>query len=488
MAFVSDPNQQQQGQQPGGTQGNPLAMQAPVSTSSAPGAGPGGAPGGNATGATASNQAPAQPFTNLQAYLTANAPQIQQQGQTIANNLGSQYGQIQNDIQSGVQGFQGQVQSGYAAPNADLVSQATTNPSQFSQNPSNVQSFQNQLNDSYTGPQNFEGSNYYANLNNEIQQATTNANQVNTPQGLQNYLMGTENNPTAGDTTLDQVLLSGSPQAYQQVQQAASPYANLPTQLSGIVPQQDQAVQDAITAAQQASQNAQTQIGNTSSNFANTLNTNYQNAAKGSVDYNNQINDIAQKMADGNYAALTPQEQTLIGYNPAVTSAFQQYATNPVSLTNAQNEPINFGNYFTQGPQATTPQPSDVVTPDQIAEYQALQTLSGNAPQTNFAMPTTSTSNTYGLPSTGPSFNNEQPLEQILMNLNPVYQPLLNAGFPGMNANQIKAMQDYMNSVYSLAGQTQPSPQPVNPPPALPPLQPPVIPPTGGGGGGFHAY
>lgn len=463
MAFVSDPMQQQQQNQQPGQQGNPLANQAPVSTSSAPGAGPGTAPGTSATGAVASNQASPQPFTNLQAYLTANQPQIQQQGQTIANNLTQGYGQIQNDINSGVQTFQDKVAGGYTAPNADVVTQATTNPTKFASDPTNVKNFQAQLNDQYTGPANFESSDPYAALNSKVQKATTNAAQVNTPEGLQSYLMGMENNPTAGDTMLDQVLLQGNQDAYKGVTQAAAPYANLPAQLSSIVPPQNKAVQDAITAAQGASQNAQTQIGKTSTDFGNTLNTNYINGTKVAVDYNTQLNDIAQKMANGNFAGLTPAEQKLSGFNPNEIDTFNKYPS--IFKTQAANNPINFSNYFTQGQQAAIPQASDIVTPDQIAEYQALQTLSGNAPQTSFAMPTASTSNTYSLPSDPnqlPMYNNSQALSQILANYAPFYS--------SMPASSVTPeIKQYMDTLTQLAGAPQLGPQPVTPPSGPPP-------------------
>lgn len=472
MAFVSNPEDEQKNQQGQGGQGNPLAMQAPVPTSSAPGAGPGAAPSSAATGAVASNQASPQPFTNLQAYLTANQPQIQQQGQTIANNLTQGYGQVQNDINAGTQGFKDQVSSGYTAPNQDVINQATSNPTDFVKDQNNVTAFKKQLNDTYAGPQNFEGSDYYANLNKEVQKATTDAGQVNTPEGLQNYLMGYETNPTKGDTVLDQVLLQGNPDAYKGVTQAAAPYAGLSDYLSGLIPQQNQTVQDAQTNAAQTAQNAQDKIGQKSTDFGNELNSKYQQGTQGAIDYNTMLNGISQKIANNNYASLTPQEQALIGYNSADTDLFQKYPT--IFPTQAQNHPINFSNYFTQGPQASIPQASDIVTPDQMAEFQALQMLSGNAPQTNFAMPTESTSNSYSLPSQTPFFNNSQALQSIYDIYNPMYSQT-----PGGSITP--EMKQYMDKLAQILGQPQPNPQPAGPQPQ--PIDPQH--PIGGGKLGF---
>ena len=96
MAFVPDPNQINQQAQ------NPLTGQAPIQSSQAPGAGPGTAK--VPTGA-ASNQAAPQPFTNLQSYLSANAPQVEQIANQISGTLTNQYGQVMNDVNTGNTNF-----------------------------------------------------------------------------------------------------------------------------------------------------------------------------------------------------------------------------------------------------------------------------------------------------------------------------------------------------------------------------------------------
>lgn len=360
MAFVSDPNQQQNqpGQgQPG--QQNPLANQAPVSTSSAPGAGPGTSVAGNATGATASNQAPAQPFANLQAYLTANAPQIAQEGQNIAGQLTQGYGQVQNDINAGTNTFQSQVSGGYAAPNADLVGQAVANPTQFASDPTNVANFQAQLNDQYTGPQNFEGSSVYSGLAGEANQAAQNANLLNSPSGIQTYFQGLEQNPTPGDTTLDQALLSASPGAIQTVQAAAQPSTQLPAYLQGLVPGQDQSVQGAITAAQQAQTGAQTGLNTASTSFSDAL-----------------AKELSQ--AQGNYTTYNQDVGQLKGTAQDINSQIQAFlAANP-NLTNAGGNDY-LAPWENLGQATNAPSLQNVATGQDYATDAALSALAGNS-------------------------------------------------------------------------------------------------------------
>lgn len=285
MAYAISPeDQQQQNQQPG-TPGAPgTAATQPVTTSAAPGAGPSGSK--TPTGAP-NQQAPAQPFTNLQSYLTANAPQVQQEANTVSGNLTNQYGQVQGDIANASNNFTGQVAAGFTPENPQIVGQATANPAQFVETPGNVAAFQSQINDAYTGPANFEGTAGYAPLNAEVTQDAANANLVNTPAGLQTYLEGSETNPTQGENLLDATLLGANPQAIQQVQQAASPFSQLPTYLSNAVTAEDALAGAAPGAAQQAATDAGTAITGTE----NTFNTNLANEvsqAEGQVNAANQ--------------------------------------------------------------------------------------------------------------------------------------------------------------------------------------------------------
>lgn len=355
MAYVAtDPTQQQnQNQQPGAGGQTPTNQAAPM-TSAGTGAGPTGGKGAP-TGA-ASNQQAAQPFTNLQSYLSANAPQIQDQANTISNNLTNQYGQVQNDVNAGTTAFNNQVSGGYAAPNAQVVQQAAANPTQFVQDPNNVAAFQSQINDQYTGPANFEGTAGYTGLNNEVNTAAQNASQVNTLPGLQTYLQGTETNPTQGENTLDSVLLNQSPAAIQQVQQAAAPFAQLPGYLSGNVTSADANAANAQTQAQQASQAAQdafTGTGGVVPTWETALQNNFTNDQ-------NEVNQANAQIAAGNSAA-TPLEQ-----------AYQTYlAQGGYGFSNPIESLIN------QAPVAM-PTQAQAASSSDYAEQAALQQLLGS--------------------------------------------------------------------------------------------------------------
>lgn len=239
MAFVENEDEKNKQQQAGGQ----TPQVAPPTTSSAPGAGPAQA-GKNAPQAT-----PAQPFQNIQAYLTANQPQVQQRAGEIAGNLTNQYGQLKGAVDTAKTGFENDITKGYAQPNEDLISRAASNPSEFIKNPNDVSAFQSLYNDTYRGPQNFESSTAYGDLTGKINKATTDANLATTLPGLQSYFQSQNPNATKGGSILDSVLLQGSPEAYGKIKTAADQYKDLPDYLKSAVTSENQRIQDAMDIA-----------------------------------------------------------------------------------------------------------------------------------------------------------------------------------------------------------------------------------------------
>lgn len=251
MAYVTneqDPNQQQA-----------QAGAAVPTTSSAPGSGPGTQTKGGTPQST-----PSQPFQNLQAYLTANQPQVSAQADKISGNLNNQYGSVKNDINAAQGDFENQVQSGYAKPNDQVVNQAASNPTSFANDPNNVKAFQSLYNDTYSGPSNgFETTGTYSDLNAKANKATSDANLVKTVPGLQTYFQGQNPNATKGGNILDATLLSGSPEAYKNVVGAANKFSDLPTYLNAAATTENQNVTNAQQQAAQIAQDTQNKFTGT---------------------------------------------------------------------------------------------------------------------------------------------------------------------------------------------------------------------------------
>jgi hypothetical protein len=468
MAFLPDEENLQNQQNPesaGSAQG-----QAPITSSPAPAS---GGTGNKGTINQPSSANAAQPFTNLQTYLTANQPQIEQQGNTISNNLTNQYGQTKGAIDQAGADFSNTVKQGYAQNDPQVVNNFSADPSKVAADPNASKAFTGMFNDNYTGPSDFESTGQYGNLVGQVQQGQKVAGQVTSPGGLQSYLQGSNPNETAGMATLDSSLLQGNPQVQTQIAQAASPFAGLTDYLGTTAKGADAQVTSAQADAQAAKTAAQGAASKYSSDFANRLNTGYTTASKQATDYNNQLNDITSKVTQANFGGLTPEEQKLIGYNPALTQLISQYAS--IMPQQAAAHPIDLNSAYVPGANATMPNASDTVNDSDIANYQALLKLTGSAPALNFEMPTAATHGSAGLPGQLPQFNNMNVLGQIHNSYGPIYDQLVQANTPaaipenwqpepltGSNA----ALQQYMTQLASAEGAPQPSPLPTTPQPA----------------------
>jgi hypothetical protein len=292
MAFL--PIEEQNQQAPTGTTsaGNP-----PPQTGGSSGGGGAPAKTGSATGTPTQFGSSA---SKLGDYLTANAPQIQNQANQVVQGLNQQYGQVGQDITNAANQFGQSVAGGYAAPNQDLVNQALANPTQFVQNPGNVQAFQGQYNDVYSGPTSYESTTPYAGIQNEVSQAVQNAGLLNTTPGLQSYFAGKGGpNATKASNTLDALLLQGNPQAQQSIQNAAGQFGNLTNQFGQSVTSADQSVQAAQQAAQQAQQYAQGQAATATNQFNTGLTNAQQQAEAARQAYNTSLGQNQQGASTG---------------------------------------------------------------------------------------------------------------------------------------------------------------------------------------------
>ena len=466
MAFVANNQTVDQNQNltaPSGTTSpNPLSNIPPAQT--------GGSTGVGTSGGGAPNTASPKQFgsaaTNLGAYLTENAPQVQGQANTIAGNLNNTYGQVNTDLGNAVGGFNQQVASSYQPQNQTLLQQEQSNPTAFAGDAGNVSAFQGQLNDVYNGPQNFESTTPYSNIQNEVGQAVTTAGQWNTPGGISAAVQASEPNATPGISGLDSALLQGTPSAISTVQQAAQPFQNLTGYLANDVTAADQGVANAQQTAQQVAAAANAQLtgqeqGLTAQEAAdnqaayNTANTQYQNLLSELQGYAPSaseaalMNTVNAELAPGSGKGGTAQtnaDQQALAADIAAQFPTQQVSrlatANPggpnvapslqqvLALERQLETPkfvasANQGNGSTWTPSqyvdlsqfltgaAPTQSQFTASTPQDIAEAQALNTLAGS----NVTPVSNSAGNTY-TPATFNQANAVQALQNDLTGVN----------------------------------------------------------------------
>ncbi len=415
MAFLPQDEQNQNAPQ-GQTTNNPQnggAGLPPQGAGGSVGAATGGAKAGSSPATGTSTQFGSS-ASKLGDYLSANAPQIQNQANNIVGGLNNQYGQVNQDITNAANQFQSQVQGGYAASNPDVVNQAKNDVTGFAKDPNNVKAFQSQYNNAYTGPQNFEGTDQYGNIQNEVNSAVQNANLLQSPAGLQSYLAGTQKNPTRASTTLDQLLLNGNPQAQASIQGAAKQFGGLTDQFGNVTSQADQSVQAAQQAAQQSNQYAHQQIQPVASNFNTGLQTAAQQAEAQRNAYNNSLNQF--------YGQATPIGQNINNY------LAQMYGQ--PSIENQSSDFIN------KNPLITNPiTTAQSATPEQYQQAAALSQLLGQ----DYTSPLDQAN--IGQAGTAPKLGKAPTVQDLLA----AYQPEINSAKSQVYKNLNRAIQNSTN-------------------------------------------
>lgn len=471
MAYAPDPNDQNAPQQLTG-QNNP--MNQPPATSSGVGTNTSatGSPQGS-TAVPAATKAP--PVQDLQAYLTANAPQSVQMGQNIAGNLNETAGRVTGDINAAQQDLSNQVQAQTVAPNPDLIQRAGANPTEFVGAPANVTAFQQQENANYGGPASFESTAYEPALTTEVQNAVQQAPDVTQPSGVAQLARGQETNPTTGMSNLDALLLEENPEAMAPIQGAIPQFGQLEGQLTGAAGSTDKAIQDAV--ATDAADRAGVQ--NTFLNGPNAVVPTFQGNVNKELTadqaqvkaYDDALSDLLNKENTANpeigglKSAVDAYNKALAsgaprpGGVPTIGNTLSPNGTLPGVPGNYPNTPINLEDL--KNPTAlNSPTLAQAATPADIAEQNALETLLGTG-----YTPTFDATGQTPFQSPGAAPNLESLLDPIIANLEPqlatanpnVFQhgpggisPTTN--YPQNIRDAISALQKYLGEPYNFPG------------------------------------
>lgn len=391
-----------------------------------PNSGIGSVGGGAQTGG--SNQAPGGQFASLNQYVNANQGQASGLTNKITGGINDQYNTLNNQNQQVLSGLQGQVDSGYTKQNNDILAQEATNPVSFASNPTNIQSFQGQLNDKYTGPTSAESNTGYQNQVANVQNAiSTGKSQVGTEAGRQDLIKQYQAAPGAGVTGLNSAILSQDPNAQKQIENAYNPFSTLVSGLQTGAQGIDTSIGQAQNEAQSASKAANEAIANQT----NALNTDVQgqltNAQNTNSQFTQNYNDLINSLAPGN--KLNAQQQQLLGLTPDQYGALQaqtnlagtsDYMTGRNFGAPSQTAQINNAQFLKQLSAPADVNANQVATPEQFQQLNALLQLNnGQAPANAVLNPAfASEAGTYQAPTFNGAFdytgalNNATTIEQ----------------------------------------------------------------------------
>lgn len=427
MPYDYDPNlddesSQSQNQSQGQTQdqGNTqLAGGGSITGGASQTTGAAGAPSSGASGSTAPSAAPAPThpsnYQNLNAYLDANS----------GSGFGQQFvGDVNNDVNAagaaqtqGANLFKGASDAGTVNQNQSVIDSTLADPYATSQDPSQTQAFQAQVNAKYNGPQSYSDDQAaYQTAYGATQKAEDTAQAAQTEGGrfaLLNNYFGT---PTynQGQQSLDNLLVQADPTTAQGIQQARqNADQSLVSFQNQAAPLQQYAAQNNAT-TQATAQNAQTAANNAISgmqtDYAGDL-TNAQNSyanawtglqsalANGEGSYQSALAPYGGPAAGAGitdpYYAATGQAQPInvlhdpratisVGGQGPVVAGGGAASSTPSTPANSAVNPywgVNAGSFVSQA--GGTPDASNVLSLAQQQKLDALQGLMGGV-QTPF--------------------------------------------------------------------------------------------------------
>ena len=434
MASVDQPFQpqdQEQNQQNQTTANSSMGQPQQV-TSGAGSVGGGAGSMSPAGGSSSNNPAPTNSGTypNISKYMQANQNWNADQGGLggeITSNLNQQGQGINNQVQSAANAFQNQGNTWQQNTNqANTAFQSgLVDPNAYLQNNSNAQQQANTaLNAQYNGQQDLNSAN--PNLNQQVQNYQTNAQQGQTESGRFNLLQQMFNNPTytQGQKSLDQAFLENSPTAQNQFQQALQ---NSKQSALGY--------QNANNAAQQSAQDWQ--------NYANQVQQQSRGALNASI--GNEGSNIQNEYTQ---AQANQQQQLQAIQNNLAQGQLTQAQVNELGLGNLVGKQLyntNLSQY------ATTPTltAQNTATAADYARMNALNQLAGFAPGAANAASTQLLAQYQNQPGTlynssnDVGFNNAA-ANQAIQNAAQSYQDALNTPISWGGQNAVNTINSYL--------------------------------------------
>jgi len=337
------------------------------------GGAPVGAGEGNQTNPTPSNTTPSTPtapqqkVATVQDYLGANKAQGNQLGQTFQTNLNNVGQKDTNAIDTAASNVTKQAKDATVAYDPNLVSKAYNDPTSVANDPNQLQSFLGQWNASYTGPQNFEGTDDYTAANKAATDAQTKATEVSDAGGRKQLLQDDYGVYGDGNKGLDQTLLQNSDN-FGQVLDTGKQLASLPDYLTSKAADVNAATTKAANDTAATKTNTQGMFQNSQTDFQNQL-SNEVNAAKAPA--TDAATKFQQDFASGDPAKVIADIKQV---NPNIDDAtLQSYLT---AMNTQSGKPTDLGQFYNFNPNVAITK-DNAASADDYARAAALQKLTG---------------------------------------------------------------------------------------------------------------
>lgn len=178
-------------------------------------------------------------FTNISQYLSENTEQASNLANRVGGIVQGQGNEASDAITGAQESFNQDVQDNTVQYNQDLANQAADTSFQGFADDAQAEEFRRMVNANYQGPASLEATDYYNPAAQSVQKAQTTAGQLDSDAGRKSLLQQIQEGKRAngGVTSLNNLLLSNSPEAKQILDQSRTGISDLDERLAQIAQQ-----------------------------------------------------------------------------------------------------------------------------------------------------------------------------------------------------------------------------------------------------------
>lgn len=166
-------------------------------------------------------------FTNLQRYLSENQSQSAGLAQKVAGQVTSAGEEAKTGAESFAKTAGDQIEANRVPFQAEVIDEAASNPTGVLGDEAKKSAFLKQRDATYTGPQGLEDVEGFAGVQDKVKKAQERIGLTESEQGRTQLLSDLSPGAGRGKLSLNQLLLSGTPEAGQILSSAGEPYKNL---------------------------------------------------------------------------------------------------------------------------------------------------------------------------------------------------------------------------------------------------------------------
>jgi len=361
----------------------------------------GGAEGGGATESnaaqasepsSASSGAPQGQFVGIKQYLDANKNQSQQ----LANNLGGYVNELgdnaRKDLTTQTGNYNKAVDDNTVNLNNDLVEKTKYDKAATANNAQNLADFQKMRDANYAGPTSFETSDYYQPAQQSLTKAQTAADNTQTEQGQRNLINTYQQDKTgrigsAGTTNFDQMLLQsgGGKETLGQAREAQKDLGGLFANASTAAAEK---AKQAAATTQNTRDTIQNVFGQGGTYGQGTIEKLAQERAQSQINQSNErAGALANLMKSGGPISEADLKDLGISQKDYEGLVSQMQAVKNANMANSGGQgfdtagnpwqDLSAANFYSRSSPAAQISAQTAVSPEEIAQYQALNQLMG---------------------------------------------------------------------------------------------------------------